>query len=94
MSLELDVRRGDLARQVIENEVYAEAYALIEQEIYAKWRDSRDEKEKNRLHDLLTALLKARQVVEGVMNSGQIALKKLEADRSRAQRLGDYFRGN
>jgi hypothetical protein len=69
-----DVRRRELAKQVIENEIYAESYDLIEKEIYRKWRDSRDEKEQMRLHDLLLALGKTRQVMDGVMFSGELAL--------------------
>jgi ribosome-binding ATPase YchF (GTP1/OBG family) len=87
-----DVRRGQLAKQVIENEIYAESYDLIEKEIYRKWRDSRDEKEQMRLHDLLLALGKTRQVMDGVMFSGELALKKLQADRNRVQKIGDYFK--
>jgi ribosome-binding ATPase YchF (GTP1/OBG family) len=87
-----DVRRRELAKQVIENEIYAESYDLIEKEIYRKWRDSRDEKEQMRLHDLLLALGKTRQVMDGVMFSGELALKKLQADRNRVQKIGDYFK--
>jgi hypothetical protein len=87
-----DVRRGQLAKQVIENEIYAESYDLIEKEIYRKWRESRDEKEQLRLRDIQLALGKTRQVMEGVMFNGELALKKLQADRNRVQKIGDYFK--
>jgi hypothetical protein len=87
-----DVRRRQLAKQVIENEIYAESYDLIEKEIYRKWRESRDEKEQLRLRDMQLALGKTRQVMEGVMFNGELALKKLQADRNRVQKIGDYFK--
>ena len=93
MSLQNEAQRGELARQVLENEVYAEAYALIEQEIMRIWRDSKNQDEREELHRALRSLGKVRQVLEGTMNSGKVAAATLQAEKSRAQRIGEYFKG-
>lgn len=80
MSDQKDAERGRLAREVLDNPVYQEAYGLIEQGIIKRWRDSRDEGEQARLHQLLLNLDKVKQVMEGVMASGEVALKKLERE--------------
>jgi hypothetical protein len=91
MSLENDVQRADLARQVIENTVYAEAHTLIELEITRKWRESKDKDEREDLHRALRALVMVKTVLESTMKSGKVAANKLTQDRSRVQRIGDYL---
>lgn len=91
MSLENDVQRGELARQVIENTVYAEAYTLLETEITRAWRESRDRDEREELHRALRSLAKVQKVMESTMKSGKVAANKLTQDRSRVQRIGDYL---
>ena len=92
MSLQNEALRGDLARQVLENEVYAEAYGLIEQEITKAWRESKNPAEREELHRALRSLSKVQRVLEATMDSGKVALKSLELERSKLQRIGDYFK--
>ena len=94
MSLQNEAQRGELARQVIENEVYAEAYTLLEQEITRAWRDSRDAAEREELHRALRSLVKVQKVLESTMNSGKVAAASLQAEKSRAQRIMDAFKPN
>lgn len=88
MSLEIEADRGRLAQDVLDNEVYAESYGLIEQEIARKWRDSRDAKEREQLHQLQRMLDKARNVLEQTMRSGKVASAELERKRSLSERIG------
>lgn len=92
MSLQNEAQRGELAKQAIENEVYAEAYTLLEQEITRAWRDSRDAAEREELHRMLRALVKVQKVLESTMNSGKVAAATLQAEKTRAQRIMDKFR--
>jgi ribosome-binding ATPase YchF (GTP1/OBG family) len=94
MSLQNEAQRGELAKQVIENEVYAEAYTLLEQEITRAWRDSRDAAEREELHRALRSLVKVQKVLESTMNSGKVAAATLQAEKTRAQRIMDTFRAN
>lgn len=92
MSLQNEAQRGDMARQVLENEVYAEAYTLLESEITRAWRESRDQAEREELHRALRSLSKVKTVLESTMKSGQVALDKLRQEKSRLQRIGEAFR--
>ena len=92
MSLQDETRRGDLARQVIENEVYADAYALIEQEITHSWQESRNPAEREELHRALRSLKKVQAVLQSTMDSGKVAAAQITLDRNRVQRIGDYFK--
>ena len=87
MSDEQEAIRGRLAQDVLDNPVYAESYGMIEQEIMAKWRDSRDALEREELHRLLKMLSKARNVIESAMRTGQLAAAELERKRTLADRL-------
>lgn len=87
-----DARRGELAREVLENEVYSGAYALIEQEITKSWRESKSPTEREELHRALRTLVKVQRLMESTMDSGKVALKSLEIERSRLQRIGGVFK--
>ncbi len=86
MSLEQDVERGRQAQEVLGNAVYAESYTLIEQEIYKAWQNSRDQAEREQLHQLLRMLEKAKTVLESTMRSGKIAADQLVQKRNLALR--------
>ena len=88
MSYEDDVKRGQLAEAVLTNEVYTEAYSLIEQGILAKWRESDDREEREHLHKLQKLLDKAKGLMESTMRSGQVASRELERKRSLSERVG------
>jgi len=91
MSLQNEALRGDLARQVLENEVYAEAYGLIEQEITKAWRESKNPAEREELHRALRSLAKVQNVMQSTMDSGKVATRALQDERSKLQRLGAIF---
>lgn len=88
MSLEHDIERGRMASEVLNNPVYAESYDRIEQELCRKWRDSRDKDEREQLHRLLLAAQLMRGMLESTMKSGQVALDKLNQQRTLAERIG------
>ncbi|MDQ3039152.1 MAG: hypothetical protein M3R16_05050 [Pseudomonadota bacterium] len=86
MSLEQDVERGRQAQEVLGNAVYAESYTLIEQEIYKAWQNSREQADREQLHQLLRMLEKAKLVLESTMRSGKIAADQLLQKRNLAER--------
>lgn len=81
MSDEEELRRGELALQVLNNEVYVESFGLIEKEVFKKWQTSRDQAEREQLHQFLLSLRKSREVLEQTMRSGKVAADKLSKDR-------------
>jgi hypothetical protein len=92
LSLEKDVDRARLAGEVLNNPVYAESYAQIEQEFTRLWRDSRDKDEREDIHRALLMLGKARTILEATMRSGQVAAKELERKRSLSERMTGGWR--
>jgi len=94
VSLEQDVERGRRADEVLNNDVYAESYALIEQELVRLWRESRDKNEREDIHKLLRMLEKARNVLESTMRSGKLAADQLRQKQSLLQRVGTRLSGD
>jgi hypothetical protein len=92
LSLEKDIDRARLADEVLNNPVYAESYAQIEQEFTKLWRDSRDKDEREDIHRALLMLGKARTILEATMRSGQVAAKELERKRSLSERMTGGWR--
>jgi SH3-like domain-containing protein len=91
VSNETDVRRGQRAQEVIENEVYAEAWAVIEQEIITQWRQARNADDREQLHQLLLMHGKARTALETVMRTGQVAQAELQRKQSRAEAMTGHL---
>ena len=87
MTDEQIAERGRLAEDVLNNSIYAESYALIEQEMMARWRASRDKDEREDIHRALLMMDKARNVLETAMREGRIALDKIQGRQTLAQRV-------
>ena len=84
----VEAERGRQAQAVLDNPVYADGYAAIEQELMHKWRDSRDAHEREQLHRLLMALTLIRSRLEATMRTGKVALDKITRQQSLVQRIG------
>jgi len=87
MSLEDDSQRGRLAADVLNNEVYREAYTKIDQEIVSKWRAARSEKDREQLHQMQLLLGMVEKARASVMQSGKIADAEIQR-RSLRDRIG------
>lgn len=85
--MEADVRRGQRAQEVLDNEIYVEAHAAVDAEIVRLWRDSRDPKDREQLHALLGLHQKIKTAMEAVMRSGEIAAAELARKRSVSDRF-------
>jgi hypothetical protein len=86
MATDVDIERGRLAQDVLDNEVYADAYTKIEQGIIQKWRDARDKDEREHLHRLLLCLQAVRDNLRSVMQTGELAKHSLEQRQTWAER--------
>lgn len=87
MSLQAEMERGALAREVIDNPVYAEAWAAIEQEVIRQWREARNPQDREQLHQFLLMHEKARTALESVMRTGQLAEAEIARKQSRAEQM-------
>lgn len=87
MSDYAEAERGQQAQAVLDNPVYAQAYDSVEAGLISLWRQSRDAREREQAHQMLTMLDKVRAVIEGAMRSGKVSEKELERKRSLAERV-------
>jgi hypothetical protein len=79
-TLEQRVQEGDLARQVLDNEVFARAFDTIEQEHIEAWKNSpaRDREGRESLWTTVKLLHKLRGTLEAAMTDGQLARIEME----------------
>ena len=90
-SLESDRERGRLAREVLDNPIYAEAHTAIEQEVIKQWREARNPADREQLHQLLLMHERAKAAMESVMRTGQLAEAELQRKTSRAEQIGQVL---
>lgn len=92
MSADNEIDRGRLAKEVLENAVYIDAYEKIEQGIIQAWRDARDKDEREHLHQLMRCLQKVRDTIRSVMQAGELKAHSLEQQRSWAEKASRTVR--
>jgi hypothetical protein len=92
-TLEQRVYDGAKAREVLENEAFAQAFADIRQEITKAWMDSpaRDVEGREKLHTMLKLADKLQSTLEAAMTDGKMA--KLQIEHQAAQDARDRARG-
>lgn len=82
MNTDEELRRGELARQVTENEVYIEAWNSVRDGIIQAWESApiRDKEGQAELKLMLKLLTDVRRNVETVMNTGKLARVQIERE--------------
>lgn len=82
MTPQEELRRGELARQVIENEIYTEAWKSVREGIISAWESApiRDKEGQNELKLMLKLLNDVRRNVETAMNTGKMAKIQIERE--------------
>tara|TARA_R100000234_G_scaffold118975_1_gene100681 strand:+ start:349 stop:597 length:249 start_codon:yes stop_codon:yes gene_type:complete len=78
MTLETDRRRGDAARLVLENEVFQEAFADLEQAIFEEWKTSDDVDVRESLWLMLQIVPRFQSVFISAVSNGAVANKELQ----------------
>lgn len=91
MSHEAEVQRGKLAQEVLDNPVYVESHAAIEQELIRQWREARDQQDREQLHQLLLMHERAKAAMEAVMRTGKLAEAELQRKLTRAEQIGQVY---
>lgn len=90
-SLERDRDRGRLAQDVLDNPVYVESHAAIEQEVIRQWREARNPQDREQLHQLLLMHERAKAALESVMRTGKLAEAELQRKLTRAEQIGQVY---
>ena len=87
-----EAQRGQLAQSILDNPVYADSYKQIEDSLTRVWRESRDAKEREEVHQLLRMLDKTKNIIESVMRTGKLADAEIKRKQSLAERTIGRFR--
>jgi hypothetical protein len=78
MTLENDRRRGDRARQVLENELFQESFEIMEQAIFEEWKYTADEKKREALWIMIQMMPRFEAVFVAAVNNGVVASGELK----------------
>lgn len=76
MNLQQKIYDGNRAKEVLDNEVFQQVFADIEQELMYAWKTSpqRDEAGRERLFLTVCLLGKVKQALQATLDSGKLAL--------------------
>lgn len=71
----VDISRGQAAKEILDNEIFAEAFVAIRNKIFEEWANSTPEEAPARqdLYLMSKLLTKLHQQLRAVMETGQIA---------------------
>lgn len=95
MSDEAQLRRGNRAKEVLENEEFQRAFGSIEEELTQAWKTSpqRDAEGREKLFLALTMLSKIKASLEQTVDSGKLALLNLQHQNPTMQQEARRFIG-
>lgn len=93
MTPDEEIRRGRHARNVLDDEVYREAYDAVRDRIVSQLSLAETVGDKReRLNTLLVALATVQRYMEQVMLTGKMAAEQIERDKRFAERVMDRVR--
>lgn len=93
MTPEEEIRRGRHARNVLDDEVYREAYEAVRERIVSQLSLAETVGEKrDRLNTLLVALATVQRYMEQTMLTGKMAAEQIERDKKFTERVLDRVR--
>jgi hypothetical protein len=93
MTIEQRIYDGDRARELLENEVFQQVFADYKQEITDRWMKSpaRDEEGREKLWTFLAHLNKLELMIRTTLDSGKLAVKDLEYQRTMAEKAKGWI---
>lgn len=87
-----DLERGRLAREVLDNPVYQDAWTQIRGEIVERWQEEKDESRREWLWNLMQSSKRLEAVFREAMNTGKLAEADLRRRETLAERAGNTLR--
>lgn len=79
---------GDLARQILENDVFQAVMSDMETELVDKWKSSSSAAERESLHKYLKMLELFKTRIVSTLEQGKLARLEIEHKRSLLEKLG------
>lgn len=87
-TIEKRIYDGNRAKEVLENEVFQQVFADIEQELFDAWTNSpqRDSEGREKIHQCLTMLKKLKANITTTLETGRLAQLELHHRQTVAER--------
>jgi hypothetical protein len=88
-----EIYRGNRAREVLENEMFIEAFETIRNEVISQWQQSpaRDSEGREKLFQLLKIADKFKAILTTTLETGKLANLQLEQNRSMLAKAKDWL---
>ena len=92
---EQELRRAGLAREVMDNQVYQEAFSSLKADLMRAWESSpaRDREGREQLWHAVHLLGRIEQHLQQAMETGRMASLQLQQERSRMEQLKGWLTG-
>lgn len=87
-----ELKRAQLAKEILDNEVYRESMAQLQTEILAKWQNEVDQEQREWLWSMIRASKRLEKVLEQTMVTGQLRAKQIEMEQGRLAKIGKVLR--
>lgn len=96
MTPEQELYRAGRAKEVLENEVYLDAFEQIKQEIEQQWKSSpaRDVEGRERLWLMQALLSKLQNCLQATMDGGKVAVAELRHKQTLIDQAKHWLRGD
>ena len=82
------IDKGRLAKEVLENPVYQEAFDSIKKELYSQWQNSENQTEREHLYIAHKMMDKLQSTFKQAVTNGEVEVKVWEHKRTIAERIG------
>ena len=95
-TIEQRIYDGNRAREILDNEVFQQVFADIEQELYKAWTESpaRDAEGREKIHQYLAMLRKVKSHLQTTLETGRLADLEMEHKRSLLDRAKAFMSGD
>lgn len=83
-----EIDYGRLAKDVLDNPVYQDAFDRIKKELYSQWQNSENLQEREALHLSNKLLGKMQAVFKQAVMNGEVELRVWEHKKTLAEKIG------
>tara|TARA_X000001382_G_scaffold66502_2_gene46194 strand:- start:3003 stop:3266 length:264 start_codon:yes stop_codon:yes gene_type:complete len=77
MTLEQDRHKGSLARQIIDNQVFQDAFKTMENNLFDEWKVCQDQTQREAVWIMFQMMPKFQSILEATIGNGAVASKQL-----------------
>lgn len=75
--LENDRHNGTLAKNILENEVFKNAFSVMEKSIFEEWKNSKDEQQREALWIMIQMMPRFEATLRTAISDGVVAAQEL-----------------